>query len=71
MSKPTTSDLTPSSPNAAALPPKLNLGFDVCACSFGGYPWDDWQLARSLVGSPPEGTTEDDLFAGLRERVRR
>jgi mycothiol S-conjugate amidase len=35
------------------------------------YPWDDWQLARSLVGTPPEGTMEDDLFAGLREQVRR
>jgi hypothetical protein len=34
--------LTASSPNAAA-PPKLNLRFDVCACSFGGYPWDDWE----------------------------
>jgi mycothiol S-conjugate amidase len=35
------------------------------------YPWDDWQLARSLVGTPPAGTLEDDLFAGLREQVRR
>jgi mycothiol S-conjugate amidase len=33
------------------------------------YPWDDWQLARSLVGTPPEGTLEDDLFAGAREQV--
>ena len=35
------------------------------------YPWDDWQLARSLVRTPPEGTMEDDLFAGLREQVSR
>jgi mycothiol S-conjugate amidase len=35
------------------------------------YPWDDWQLARSLVGMPAEGTMEDDLFAGLRQQVRR
>jgi mycothiol S-conjugate amidase len=35
------------------------------------YPWDDWQLARSLVGTPPAGTLEDDLFAGVREQVRR
>lgn len=45
-----TPGLTPSSPNAAALP-KLNLGFDVCASTFGHYPWDDWErfaLARGL-----------------------
>ena len=45
-----TPGLTPSAPNAAA-PPKLNPGFDVCACSFGHYPWDDWErfaLARGL-----------------------
>lgn len=35
------------------------------------YPWDDWQLARSLVGTPPPGQFEDDLFAGVREQVRR
>ncbi len=32
-------------------PPKLNLHFDVCACAFGHYPWDDWHgwaLARGL-----------------------
>jgi hypothetical protein len=22
--------------------PKLNPNFDVCACTFGNYPWDDW-----------------------------
>ncbi len=31
------------------------------------YPWEDWILARSLVGEPPEGTHESDLFAGVRE----
>jgi mycothiol S-conjugate amidase len=33
------------------------------------YPWEDWVLAKSLVGFPPEGEREDDLFAGVRERV--
>ena len=36
------------------------------------YPWEDWILARSLVGTPAEGTLEDDLFAGCPHRgVRR
>jgi mycothiol S-conjugate amidase len=30
------------------------------------YPYEDWILAESRVGSPPPGTLEDDLFAGLR-----
>ena len=30
------------------------------------YPWEDWILARSLVGMPEEGELEDDLFSGLR-----
>lgn len=30
------------------------------------YPWEDWVLARSLVGTPPAGEVEDDLFAGVR-----
>lgn len=50
--KPPTSGLTPSSPNTAALPPQLHPDLDaVCACSFGSYPWDDWErhaLARGL-----------------------
>jgi mycothiol S-conjugate amidase len=33
------------------------------------YPWEDWILARSLVGEPAPGTLEHDLFAGVRERV--
>ena len=33
------------------------------------YPWEDWVLAESLVGFPPPGELEDDLFAGVRERV--
>jgi hypothetical protein len=38
------SRLTLSPENAAAPPPKLNPDLDaVCACSFGGYPWDDWE----------------------------
>jgi mycothiol S-conjugate amidase len=30
------------------------------------HPWDDYALARSLVDAP---TPEDDLFAGIRDRV--
>jgi hypothetical protein len=51
MSKPSSSGLTPSRPDASASPPKLNLAFDMCACTFGHYPWDDWErfaLARGL-----------------------
>jgi mycothiol S-conjugate amidase len=33
------------------------------------YPWEDWVLARSLVGYPPAGELEDDLFAGVREQA--
>ncbi len=33
------------------------------------YPWEDWILARSLVGPIPERDDERDLFAGVRERV--
>jgi mycothiol S-conjugate amidase len=33
------------------------------------YPWEDWVLAQSLVGFPAPGELEDDLFAGIRERV--
>jgi len=33
------------------------------------YPWEDWVLAESLVGFPPPGEREEDLFAGVRERV--
>jgi mycothiol S-conjugate amidase len=31
------------------------------------YPWEDWILARSLVGEPSPGTHESDLFSGVRE----
>jgi mycothiol S-conjugate amidase len=31
------------------------------------YPWEDWILARTLVGEPALGAHEDDLFAGIRE----
>ena len=31
------------------------------------YPWEDWILARSLVGPIPSGDGERDLFAGIRE----
>lgn len=33
------------------------------------YPWEDWILARSLVGAIPSGDEERDLFAGVRETV--
>jgi mycothiol S-conjugate amidase len=33
------------------------------------YPWEDWILARSLVGTIPGIGEEHDLFAGIRERV--
>ena len=34
------------------------------------YPYEDWILARSLVGEPAPGEVEDDLFAGIRVPVR-
>ena len=34
------------------------------------FPWEEFTLARSLVDAPtPEGEFEDDLFAGIRERL--
>jgi mycothiol S-conjugate amidase len=33
------------------------------------YPYEDWILARSLVGTPAPGEFETDLFAGLRSPV--
>jgi mycothiol S-conjugate amidase len=33
------------------------------------YPWEDWILARSLVGPIPAGATEHDLFEGVRQSV--
>lgn len=35
------------------------------------YPWEDWILARSLVGSIPEGDDERDLFADVGVEVGR
>ena len=32
----------------------------------GVFPWEEWILARSLVGSPSGGELETDLFAGVR-----
>jgi hypothetical protein len=29
------------------------------------YPYEDWILARSLVGMPADGEVEVDLFAGI------
>jgi mycothiol S-conjugate amidase len=33
------------------------------------YPYEDWILARSLVGEPAPGEVEDDLFVGIRHRA--
>ena len=33
------------------------------------YPWEDWILARSLIGPIPAAGAEDDLFGGVREKV--
>ncbi len=33
------------------------------------YPYEDWILARSLVGIPADGEHETDLFSGLRHPV--
>ncbi len=33
------------------------------------YPWEDWILARSVVGPIPTEPVEDDLFAGVRSSV--
>ncbi|MGI9053815.1 MAG: PIG-L family deacetylase [Ilumatobacteraceae bacterium] len=33
------------------------------------YPWEDWILARSLVGPIPTDDSERDLFAGVRASV--
>jgi mycothiol S-conjugate amidase len=33
------------------------------------HPWEDYVLARSLVDTPEQDSHEDDLFAGVRERV--
>jgi mycothiol S-conjugate amidase len=33
------------------------------------YPWEDWILARSLVGPIPATDAERDLFAGIRQPV--
>lgn len=45
-------------------------GFGVDELEFdAAYPWEDWILARSLVGAIPADDAERDLFAGVRERV--
>jgi mycothiol S-conjugate amidase len=33
------------------------------------YPWEDWILARSLVGMPEPGDLEADLFNGIRSNA--
>ena len=33
------------------------------------YPWEDWILARSTVGTPAQGEMETDMFAGIRDSV--
>jgi hypothetical protein len=34
------------------------------------YPWEDWILGRSLVGSLPDADDERDLFAGVVAEAR-
>jgi mycothiol S-conjugate amidase len=51
--------IDPDSPFWFGLPPEVT----------SVYPWDDFILARSLVETPAT-FPEDDLFAGVRERVR-
>lgn len=49
--KPPTSGLTTFPPDATAPPPQLHPDLDaVCACSFGGYPWDDWERHALACG---------------------
>ena len=49
------SRLTPSRRTGAPPPhPKLDLGFDLCACSFGHYPWDDWERFARARGLDAE-----------------
>jgi len=33
------------------------------------HPWEEWILARSLVGDPQSGYLETDLFVGVREQA--
>ena len=33
------------------------------------WPWEEWVLARSLVGPIPAHRTESDLFEGIRDSV--
>lgn len=33
------------------------------------WPWEEWVLARSLVGPIPAGRSETDLFAGVRSTI--
>jgi len=55
MSKPSSSRLTPSrKTEASPPPPKLNLHFDVCASTFGHYPWDDWERFARARGLDAE-----------------
>lgn len=50
MSKPSSSGLTPS---AETSPPTLDLNA-VLACTFGNYPWDDWERHALARGLSPE-----------------
>jgi mycothiol S-conjugate amidase len=33
------------------------------------WPWEEWILARSVVGTPAEGEYEDDLFVGIADQL--
>jgi mycothiol S-conjugate amidase len=53
--------IDPSSPFWFGLPPEVARTV---------HPYDDYVLARSLVGGPPPGEVEHDLFAGVDARVQ-
>ena len=48
--------------------PKLTTTELLAECERAGWPTEDYHLARSLVDTE---LPEDDLFAGIRERVSR
>ncbi len=49
-----TSGLTLAGQTQLQPPPKLNPAFDVCACAFGHYPWDDWERWALACGVEAE-----------------
>lgn len=56
MSKTSSSVLTPSSETSPAVYPVRLTALDerVLRCTFGNYPWDDWEKVALAKGVPPE-----------------